>query len=1203
MRNIDKLILCSPYKEPYVHWNRNVMTQEFYQEEGRRPAGYTIAGGELIELPWVNDIRQRMAKWELEGRKGLTGVTNELLEHWETTDKEFRQFPFFFCQLEAIKTIIFLNEAPDNYKTGIEIRQDGGDFIRWCSKMATGSGKTTVMAMLIAYNVLNKVSYKLDQRFSKNILIVAPGLTVKSRLAVLQPSHENNYYDQFNIVPSTLMDNLRQGNLKIVNWHMLAWDTQEKLDQKKEKGQIRSVDKRKTLEISDTVYAKQVLDDMANTSNILVINDEAHHAWRTPAESKEKSKKKEEIDNTVWVQGLDRLHKKNGILRCHDFTATPFSPGGKKAEKDALFTWIISDFGLNDAIESGLVKTPRVVIRDDSNVGPDYKSRLYHIYKDKEVSEDLNQKQIPKETPLPDLVKMAYELLGTDWLRTKRDWQQTEGIDIPPVMITIANTTFTSDRIKYHFDSKSCEVKELCEVDKTLQIDSKIIGRINNEDETLTGSLKEQAESLREMVDTVGKKGKPGEQIQNVISVSMLTEGWDANNVTHIMGLRAFSSQLLCEQVIGRGLRRVSYDFDEEGMLEPEYVNIFGVPFEFIPHEGGSGIPKPPKPKVQIEPIPEKQEFEISFPNILRIDTLYESSLSIDYDELDDLELNPEEVITEAEMGGVMQGNITPAALTEVDIKKFEDNYRLQTIIFKVATRIFVTEKPNWKGDQHDFLAQLISLTKEFLNSDKIIIKNSLFSQDLVRRNILLLMNMGKIIHHFWNAIRDQNDEARTLVFDKEKPIRSTSDMPTWYSAKPNLWMDKTHINYTVFDSTWEANNAKIIDRHEKVKSFIKNDHLGFFIKYNYRGIIKNFLPDYIIQMVNGDKLILEVKGQDSHQNRVKRDFLNLWIEAVNQNGKFGKWYWAVVFNSSEVQNILDDYESFPTAPFLPEIEVEAEILGETLIESSKALSNVFNISPELLEGASSFQDMVQVLVKELVTVNLNKIVETIKTSLKDSEEEFIDDTEIQSKIYSVLDGITPNDTRVYDSRIRNWLKDSKKLHKRSFSYLLSGEYIFDTLIRHNSQDFSPFVLQCSRSVENELLTKVFAPFIEYVHERDPNVEETYSQDLASNRYGLLAKLVVKQSKTFTLGNMKFALRELNQKHNIDKSAFLIDFDRYTKEQFSEDIYEPSILDDLDRLQKDFRNKSAHTGTIDKDRANDCKFLVRKILAKFLNVF
>ncbi len=1205
MKQIDKLILCSPYSEPHIHWNRDTQTREFFQADGRRQAGYTIASpgskkgvavGEFIDLPLVNLIRKRLKEWNADNRPGLTGVSRELLEHWE--DNTYRQFPLFFCQVEAIQIIIFLIEAPEHYKTGISIPSDGGEFVRWCNKMATGSGKTIVMAMLIAYNVLNKVSYKQDRRFSKNILIVAPGLTVKSRLAVLQPAHEYNYYNEFNIVPTTLMDSLRLGQVKIINWHMLAWDTQDKLNAKVEKGQLRSVDTRKQMEISNAAYAKAVLGDMVNARNILVINDEAHHAWRTAAESKVKQVKKEDIDNTVWIGGLDKLNKQVNILRCHDFSATPFAPTGKKTSEIGLYDWIISDFGLNDAIESGLVKTPRVVFRDDGKYTSDYKSRLYHIYMDDDVKEDLNQKQVPKETPLPDLVKNAYNLLGSDWLKTKQEWKKVKGIEIPPVLMSIANTTITADRIKHYFNSGECEIKELCELEKTLQIDSQILGKIENEDENLSGSLKVQAIALREKVDTVGKHGKSGEQIQNVISVSMLSEGWDAKNVTQIIGLRAFSSQLLCEQVVGRGLRRVSYEFDENKMLEPEYVNIFGVPFSFIPHEGGATSPRPPKPKFLIEPTKEKSNFKISFPNILRIDTIYKSSLNINYKEVKPIEINPEDTITEVEMGGVISGDITPAAMSDIDIKQFAERYRLQSVIFRVATNIFGLEKHNWKGNQYDFLSQLLKLTEEFLASDRIVIKSNLFNQDKVRKNILLTLNISRIIQHFWIAIKDQNAAILTPVFDAERPIRSTSDMPTWYSSKPNEWHEKSHVNYTVFDSTWEANNASIINKNDLVQAFVKNDHLGFFIKYNYRGILKNYIPDYIIELTNGDKLVLEVKGQDSDENRVKREFLNLWIKAVNETKRFGKWHWAVVFNSSEIHDVLNSYKEFPKDSFLPQKD---DIKIEEIQAQGQELSNFYKISADQLKSANSLEDMIKIVMKELLSSNIENILKTIKEATKDSNDEFVDNENLQSKIYEYLDGVTPTDTKVFDTRVRSMLKDAKKLEKQSFSFLLSSEYLNDTLVFQSSEDFSPYILQMSRAVESELLLKLFVPFTNFIRSENPHTNITYEYDLLNKKTSLFANMVVNNRTTYTLGNMCHILSTVSDEYLIERSELVRDFHNFINENYTQELYSSGFISDLMELSRKYRNKSAHTSLLSRDKASDCKFLVRKILTKFLN--
>jgi type III restriction enzyme len=584
-----------------------------------------------------------------------------------------------------------------------------------------------------------------------------------------------------------------------------------------------------------------------------------------------------------------------------------------------LFTWIVSDFGLNDAIESGLVKTPRVVVRDDSERTKELKSRLYHIYSDDEVKDDINRRADETE-PLPDLLINAYYLLGKDWLETKNEWESV-GHKVPPVMITVANRTETSSRIKYAFDHNQILISDLCAPDKTLQIDSKVLSNAesesdaleltfeNSEDENLTPKLtkKQEAELLRLTVDTVGKEGEPGEQIQNVISVGMLSEGWDAKTVTHIMGLRAFSSQLLCEQVVGRGLRRVSYDIGDDGFFEPEYVNIFGVPFTFLPHEGGDGTPPPPpKPKTKIEPRKEKVQHEIVFPNVIRIDHVYKPQLKLDWNKIKTLEIDPYESITEAELSAIIGGKPNPKVKSMIGLEQISEETRIQTIVFRISSSIYNSEKkPDWKGGKEVFLGQVVRLVHEFLESDKIRIKNNLFSQDESKKKILIILNMNKIIQHIWSEIRSDNTERLTPVFDKERPIRSTSDVRTWYTSKPCEYVEKSHISHCVFDSGWEAQEAYFFDRSNLVTSFVKNDHLGFVIYYNYKGVIRRYYPDFILRLRNGNMLVIEVKGVDSQQNQTKREYLNEWINAVNNHGGFGKWHWDVSFDPNDIGEIL----------------------------------------------------------------------------------------------------------------------------------------------------------------------------------------------------------------------------------------------------------------------------------------------------------
>ncbi len=922
---IDKLIINSPYEEPRCYWSYDQQTRRFSKQTGRRPAGYVIASersqafddpGIFIEIPLVNQIRPRIKSWREAGYAGVSGITKRLLEHWQDPEG-WGDRRFFFCQLEAMETLIWLAEAPEAEKVGIEIPADGGTFSRLCCKMATGTGKTIVMAKAIAWQVLNKVTYPQDARFSKNTFVVAPGLTVKNRLQVLQPAGPGNYYEAFNIVPPGLLEKLRQGKVLIHNWHKLSWETGEEIAKKK------GVDKRGAK--SNEAYVRDVLGEMAAVHNLLVINDEAHHAWRIPAESKIKGVKKEDLEQaTKWVGGLDRIHESRGILTCLDFSATPFAPSGKQATEEALFGWIVSDFGLNDAIEAGLVKTPRVVIRDDGQLTPEMKSRFYHIYRDPEVKDDINRKAEEQE-PLPDLVSNGYYFLGKDWLETDKAWRAA-GYKTPPVMISVANRVETAARVKFAFEHKKIRIDELCDPEKILHIDSKVLDMAEAQEEespvetagdedereeapTRKRSKKELAELLRQTVDTVGQMGKPGEQIQKVISVGMLSEGWDAKTVTHVMGLRAFSSQLLCEQVVGRGLRRTSYEVDADtGLFEAEYVNIFGVPFTFLPHESHDGPPPPPPPpKFPIEPVMEKQQFEITWPNVLRIDHIYRPRLTLDLSKVTPLALDAFKTATLAELAPVVEGKPDVTRISQIDLEDLGKKFRTQKIIFEAARDVFDQMAPTWKGNKEVLLAQLIRLIEGFMASGKIQINPPLFNQEDIRRRILITLNMTKLVQHIWEAIRFENTEAIVPVFDRDKPIRATVDMRTWWTSRPREYTLRSHINCCVFDGTWEASEAFELDRNKHVDAWVKNDHLGFEISYIFKGVVRKYRPDFLIRLKTGDHLILETKGQDSQQDRTKREFLAEWVRAVNEQGGFGRWKWAVSMTPADLKGILEE--------------------------------------------------------------------------------------------------------------------------------------------------------------------------------------------------------------------------------------------------------------------------------------------------------
>ena len=928
---IDQLIINSPYEEPKEHWSYNPSTQAFDRLSGRRSAGYFVAGqgsnqyndqGEFKAIPLVNEIRKRVKIWRGNNYPGITSVTRKLIEHWYA--KDVRRYPFFFCQLDAIETIIWLAEAPDTEKTGLEIKGDGGDFKRICTKLCTGGGKTTVMAMLVAWQICNKVSYSQDKRFSKNVFIVAPGLTVRSRLEVLYNSGGHNYYTEFEIVPSSLIDKLYQGKVIITNWQALAWDSVDDLLKKK------SVDKRGPK--SDEAYARQVLGTIANSQNILVINDEAHHAWRRNPEIKEKLSgidKEAEREATIWVSGLDRIHAARKILACYDFSATPFAPSGKKNDSEALFTWIASDFGLNDGIESGLVKTPRIVVRDDNTPNAkNYRSKLYHIYADETVKDNVNQ-PAPPETPLPDLVIQAYNLLGADWLETYKSWK-AKGSEIPPVMITVASRTETANRIEYAFRHRHIHTDELCDLEYLRQIDSKkleqaetdniSVEEISPEEDETDGkrklTQKEQAAILRKTIDTVGQIGKLGEQIRNVISVGMLTEGWDAKTVTHIMGLRAFSSQLLCEQVVGRGLRRSSYEIGENGLYSPEYVNIFGIPFSFLPHEGEGGGGEPPKPKYAVQVNHDNAQYEISWPNIIRIDhepdpRLHVDIAKVDIAKIEPLVLDAAETRLSAEVAPFLDGKPDLTKCSQIDLERLEKHLRMQEIIFKTSARVYETMQSSWKdkGTPYALLGQLFRWVERYLASNKIIIEPVLFeNNDPLKRKIMYMLNMNKIVQHLWKFLDVQMTTRLVPYFNPNGKVRSTGDMPAWWTTKYREPLKKSHISHCVFDSTWEAAEAYKIEKNPHVTAFAKNDHLGFGILYTYGGVPHYYYPDFLIRLDNEKILVLETKGQDNPQVQAKRNALSEWIEAVNSLKEYGEWRSDISFNIADVDGIIGKY-------------------------------------------------------------------------------------------------------------------------------------------------------------------------------------------------------------------------------------------------------------------------------------------------------
>lgn len=943
---IDRLILNPPYDEPTRYWKYHRETRDFELRAGRRPAGYVKATpgakgfddpGVFVEMPLVNAIRERVRAWREAGYPNAEVPARELLEHWYGGEEKPRSRRFFFCQLEAIETLIWLTEAPASERAGLVIEGDGGDFARVCTKLATGTGKTVVMAMVIAWQVCSRMLLKNTDRYSRAALVMAPGRTVRNRLSVLHPDDPKNYYRAFDIVPSWLWDRFRrEARVEVRNWQSTGWEDEAKVAKKK------GVDKRGAK--SDAAWVREKLGVLADERNLMVLNDEAHHAWRT-SEGRAKGVEKEELDQaTRWVAALDRVHRARGIRSAYDFSATPFVPGGGASSEESLFSWVVSDFGLNDAIESGLVKTPRAVVRDDAL--PDtksFRSKLFHLYADPDVKADL-QRPAPVDQDLPTLVVTAYTLLGTDWEATRKEWAAA-GSKVPPVMISVANRTETAARITRSCLDGSIPVPALRDAVRTLHIDSKVLKKAESqevpialeegadasaeedeseEEDSTSKKVQElrQAERLRRMVDTVGQVGEPGQDIQHVIAVSMLSEGWDARTVTHIMGLRAFGSQLLCEQVVGRGLRRLSYDVDPAtGLLAPEYVNVFGVPFTFLPQEGVAVQErvKVELPKTRVASLPERAEYEIRWPNVARIDKTMSDRLKLDESKVTPLVIRAADFPLTAELAPMLEGKPFDE-VTSVDIRKIAEENRLQRQIFYVAKKLFDRVQPGWRGSPALLIAEVVSFVEKFMASPALVFQPDTITTDDVRRRVLLLLSAGRVTEHLWTAIEPGITESLSIVLDTERPWDSTAEMEPWFTSRPCAPTVRSQIDVCVFDSTWEATEAWVLDDSAHVAAWAKNDHLGFEIDYRHQGALRRYRPDFLVRLVNGTTLVLEVKGLMTEEVLAKRSAMERWCRAVAADGRWGHWITATSFAPKDVESVLaraiEDDVASPRATF-----------------------------------------------------------------------------------------------------------------------------------------------------------------------------------------------------------------------------------------------------------------------------------------------
>jgi len=926
---VDNPIVNDPFQEPTKYWLYTEGQPQLVH--GRRPSGYylavrtttkikPLAEEEFVEIETVNQIRQRVKKWRQQGYPNTTRITRELLNHWNNPAREGKK-RLFFCEKEAAETIIWLIEAPPTEKQGITIPTDEPNdpvsiekgykgLRRYCCKMATGSGKTVVMAMLIAWSVLNKLQNKQDTRFTDAILVVCPNLTIKERLQVLQPSNPKNYYEEFDLVPRSLLTMLSKAKIVITNWQ--AFNPQDD-------ARTKSVMQRG--EESDSAFCRRVLPDLRGKKNILVINDEAHHAYRPKQKEQEKgqllftksgSLEEEETEEeyeeaTVWINALDRINAIMGINFCIDMSATPFYIKGSGYQEGLPHPWIVSDFGLVDAIESGIVKIPRVPV--DSNSGR-YIPEYFELWKWINERLPYAERQTPRRRAKPEAVlregEGALAMLASEWQKTFNHFKNN-GFKVPPVMIVVCDNTNLSELVANHIAKGNIlpELENTDDKENTLRIDTKLLQEA--EAQTEAGETKrDKAETLRRKVATVGKEGEPGEQIRCVVSVGMLNEGWDAQNVTQILGLRAFTSQLLCEQVVGRGLRRTNYD----DFTQPEYVDVYGIPFEVIPvAKKIQALTEQQKLSTLVRALPERKHLEIRFPRVEGYILDVKQKITADIDSMPRLIIDPAKEPTEVvakDFVGYRIGRpdrLGPGKEVIQDRNPFHSFHRLQTTVYQIAAE--VTDKLG-KEKRPFIFPQVLEITWQYIEK-RVKVRSEAKLEDLALRKY-----MDWIISRLCDAIRPDTEAGETPLLpriERYRPVGSSAEV-MFRTVRECYGTTKSHVSHVVTDSRWEHSVAYQLEKNQKVIAYVKNDHLDFEIPYEFGGTVHGYRPDYIIRYKqNEDKelnIILEVKGYESEQDRAKQIAAKKWIDAVNHHGGFGKWKLLVCKDPHQINKMLD---------------------------------------------------------------------------------------------------------------------------------------------------------------------------------------------------------------------------------------------------------------------------------------------------------
>ena len=995
-RFFERPILNSPYEYPSRHWELDETGQPTdrildrrrsvafispipkpkKQKEQQRKIVFDKAAqalesdGEQYDLTaFISNVRHRVDRWrELPDPASwrVTPETARLLQHWRS--HRFGDIRPFFCQVEAVETAIWLTEvAPqlgreerkllDDLQAASERANPG--LARLALKLATGAGKTTVMAMIIAWQTVNAARRPGSRKFTRGFLVVAPGITIRDRLRVLHPNDPDAYYAGRELVPADMLRDLERAKIVITNYH--AFLRREKLELSKGgRALLRGQGPDLRTKETEGQMLQRVMPELMAMKRILVLNDEAHHCYRErPPEDDEEGRLKgddrKEADKNreaarVWISGLEAVQRKLGLQRVIDLSATPFFLSGSGYREGVLFPWTASDFSLMDAIECGIVKLPRVPVADNVPGGemPKFRNLWEHI-RPKMPKRGRGKAAGLDPLSLPVELHTALEALYGHYEKTFDLWAKA-GIEAPPCFIVVCNNTSTS-KLVYDFisgfhreneDGSTALVNGRLALfrnfdehgnplarPRTLLIDSEQldsgdaldksfrdaagdeIERFRREIVARTGD-RQQAEHLsdqdllREVMNTVGKPDTLGGSIRCVVSVSMLTEGWDARTVTHVLGVRAFGTQLLCEQVIGRALRRQSYDPNADGLFDVEYADVLGIPFDFtakpVPVK-----PTPPRETVLVRAIsPERDACEIRFPRVAgyRVE-LPDERLTAQFNDDSTLELTPALVgpsVTRNE--GIVGEGVDLNLVHTRDLRR-------STLLFHLTKRLLETKwRDHGEEPKLHLFGQLKRITRQWLDGH-LVCKGDTYPAQLLYQE-LADMACERITAGITKSL--VGERPIKAVLDPYNPVGSTSHVH-FTTSKQLRWKTdprRCHINWVVCDSEWEAQFCPVVESHPRVRAYVKNHNLGLEVPYRFGSTMRRYLPDFIVLVDDGRgdddllRLVVEIKGYRGEDAKDKKNTMDAyWVPGVNNLGAYGRWAFAELTDVYEMEEDL----------------------------------------------------------------------------------------------------------------------------------------------------------------------------------------------------------------------------------------------------------------------------------------------------------